>query len=215
MGSALRSSFKAEVRRGERLVRRETYAVEVGNRFVEVAQSYRTEDRPDVLVRRTFVARPWGFERVVLSMSGPAGEARAEAECEQGRELAFVTHLGRRGGCKVATSRGFTLFDGQGPLFDYVNAFLVLGVCEGESVEHRVNRLDVESGLVEAVTYTFRRTRSSLEIAKPGLLAEPARLTTPDGDVALLAYEADGESFTFTPIDDAAGVVRGAQLLTA
>jgi hypothetical protein len=69
------------------------------------------------------------------------------------------------------------LFDGPSILFDFANAFMILGIASGEELRAPVNVLDVRGGVLSTAMYSFRRDESVITILKGADPADDAEIT--------------------------------------
>ena len=63
-------------------------------------------------------------------------------------------------------SRYPVLFDGPSILFDFANAFMILGIASGEELRAPVNVIDVRGAHLYSTVYSFRRQDGVITIAK-------------------------------------------------
>ena len=66
----------------------------------------------------------------------------------------------------AADSRFPVLFDGPSILFDFANAFMILGIASGEELRAPVNVIDVRGGHLSTSHYSFRRDEAVITILK-------------------------------------------------
>jgi hypothetical protein len=79
-----------------------------------------------------------------------------------------------------ADARYPVLFDGPSILFDFANAFMILGLASGEELRAPVNVVDVRGGVLYTTMYSFRRSDAVITISKGADPADDTEITLDD-----------------------------------
>lgn len=77
----------------------------------------------------------------------------------------------------IADNRYPVLFDGPSILFDFANAFMILGLATGEDLRAPVNVIDIRGAILSTSFYSFRRNGSVITISKGADPADDTEIT--------------------------------------
>lgn len=80
----------------------------------------------------------------------------------------------------AADTRYPVLFDGPSILFDFANAFMILGIASGEELRAPVNVIDVRGAYLYTSLYSFRRDDGVITIHKGADPADDTEITLDD-----------------------------------
>jgi hypothetical protein len=136
-----------------------------GHRSMEIREIRNYLHHPDASATCLFEIGPQSYSKIDVAMR--RGDLRASVAIDISDEGAIsVEHNGvqleplrHSGGSPV-------LFDGPTPMFDWVNAVIMLGICDGETLRVPVHVIDIRTGGVILTAFTFRRTDNLITIAK-------------------------------------------------
>lgn len=125
------------------------------------------------------VILPDRFASIDLDLSRWGERAVASVRVDDERLVSAAFSDGSRHE-HYADSRYPVLFDGPSVLFDFANAFMILGIASGEELRAPVNVIDIRGEHVSTVTYGFRRTDAIISISKGADPADDTEITLDD-----------------------------------
>jgi hypothetical protein len=97
----------------------------------------------------------------------------------------------------IADSRFPVLFDGPSILFDFANAFMILGISSGEELRAPVNVIDLRGGHLYTTVYSFRRLDGVITISKGADPSDDTEITLDDQFVGPRTCRSRGIVYVF------------------
>lgn len=125
------------------------------------------------------VIRPDRFESIDIELSRWGDRSIASVHVDE-EKMITATFNGVRQEAIAADVRYPVLFDGPSILFDFANAFMILGLGSGEELRAPVNILDMRGAHLSTALYSFRRDDSIITILKGADPADDAEIVLDD-----------------------------------
>ncbi len=160
------SSFSASVSIDGRCVQHQQYQVEQADRRIHIRESGTFPDHPSVTALCEFVAEPEGYRSIGIAFHSPEGGMQVSVNRESKDEAAVAMNDGAPSPVPIADADGIIYFDGPNPMFDYVNAVLLMGIQDGETRTVAMNVLEWATGAIVQCPYTFSRNGRAISIRK-------------------------------------------------
>jgi hypothetical protein len=131
---------------------------------------------PDARAHCHMVILPDRFESIDIDLSRWGERSVASVRVDEER----IIRASFGGGARrdhAADTRFPVLFDGPSILFDFANAFMILGIGSGEELRAPVNIIDLRGGYLYTTTYGFRRNEAVITISKGADPADDTEIT--------------------------------------
>lgn len=199
------SRFTASVTVDGRCVQHQEYQVEQADRRIHIRETGTFPDHPPVTALCEFVAGPEGYHSIDIAFHAPDGGMEVSVHRESNDEVAVTMNDGSPSPVPIADADGIIYFDGPNPMFDYVNAVLLMGIQDGETRTVMVNVLEWSSGTVVQCPYTFSRSAETISIRKDvGMIVEAELVLENDGG-GIARYRLGKEEYSFAPAAEPVG----------
>lgn len=180
--------------RGDDPIGEQVYRFEPLERAWEVRQIARSTEHPDASSTCILTVMPDRYASVDVRLR--RGSERVSLQVMVDEQRTLVLDAGdRRTEHSVADTR--VLFDGPGPIFDCINAVLILGICDGEEMLLPIHALDPEQGIIRRKLYRFSRHGRTISIAKGIDPLGDARILLDEDGFGVVAYQAAGYRYRF------------------
>lgn len=159
------TSTRATVYEQQHAVQHQTYDIHSGEGFWEVKEQGEFPADPSIAAQCDFRVTPKGYEWLSVQFRHPSLNVTCDVQllkdnwCE-------LTHNGAINRLQIEAGQGPILFDGPNPLFDYMNAILLLGLPDGGRQDAVVQVLDWGGGNVIPVNYSFERRGQTVRVSK-------------------------------------------------
>lgn len=125
------------------------------------------------------VIRPDRFESIDIELSRWGDRSIASIRVDDEKTI-NATFNGVHQEEVLADTRYPVLFDGPSILFDFANAFMILGLGSGEELRAPVNIIDIRGARLSTALYSFRRDESIITILKGADPADDAEIVLDD-----------------------------------
>ncbi|MBC8146324.1 MAG: hypothetical protein H7X80_12125 [bacterium] len=129
-----------------------------------------------------------------LSRFGERSLATVAIDDERIVDASFNGTINQR---RIADNRYPVLFDGPSILFDFANAFMILGLSSGEELRAPVNVIDVRGSYLSTSFYSFRRNDAVITISKGADPADDTEITLDDNHVGPRMCRSRGIVYVF------------------
>lgn len=200
-----RSSFSASVSLDGRWVQQQEYQVEQADRRIHVRETGTFPDHPSVSALCEFVAEPEGYHSIAIAFHAPDGGMEVSVHRKSKDEVAVVMNDAAPSLVPIADADGIIYFDGPNPMFDYVNAVLLMGIRDGETRTVVMNVLEWSTGTIVQCPYTFSRNGQAISIRKDvGMIVE-AELVLENEGGGIGGYRLGKEVYRFAPAAEPVG----------
>jgi hypothetical protein len=169
------------------------------DRSMEIRELRNVLHQPETLVTRIFELQPHNYLRADLQIRRGSHRLQMVVDWNEGEKIVTVVHNGQVAQESKIGNDPF-LLDGPSPMFDWANAIMLLGICDGETFTVPVHVMNVQSGQLAATTYTFRRNDQRISVQK-GIdsLADSELVLSPDS-FGIGVYYSGG--FRYQTIDE-------------
>lgn len=157
--------IRATVYEQEQPVQHQIYDIHNGEGFWEIKEQGEFPTNESIAARCDFRVSPKGYERLSVQFHHPSMDVTCDVQLLKGN-WCELTHNGNTNRIQIEPGNCPILFDGPNPLFDYMNAILLLGLPDGGREDAVVQVLDWGNGNVIPVNYSFERQGQTVEITR-------------------------------------------------
>jgi hypothetical protein len=149
-------------------------------RSMEIRELRNILHQPDSLATCIFELQPRNYLYVDMQLRRDDQRSRIMVRVSEIERSVVVEHNGHVTQ-QFDCNNDLILLDGPSPMFDWANAIMLLGICDGESFTVPVHVIDVQSGQLSPATYTFHRNDQRIRVQK-GIdsLADSEIVLSPD-----------------------------------
>ncbi len=147
-------------------VQHQEYWVEQTRKTIRVRESGRFPEHPGVAAQCEFVTEPEGYHSIDVHLQHPKGSTAVHVHRKSESEVEIAMNGGDNIPISITNSDGIAYFDGPNPMFDYVNAILLMGIQDGEDRTIMMNVLQWTTGEIMQLPYTFSKNNGVISIRK-------------------------------------------------
>jgi hypothetical protein len=140
-------------------------AIAHNDRSMEIRELRNVLHQPDALVTCIFELQPRNYLRADMQIRRGSQRSRMVVDWNEAERIVRVTHNDQVIQQCHIDNEPFIL-DGPSPMFDWANAIMLLGICDGETFTVPVHVMNVQSGLLAATIYTFQRNEQRIIVQK-------------------------------------------------
>jgi hypothetical protein len=169
------------------------------DRSMEVRELRNMLHQPDALATCIFELQPRNYLRVDMQIRRGSQRSHRMIAVNETERRVSVEHNGHMTQHFYINS-DLILLDGPSPMFDWANAIMLLGICDGETFTVPVYVMNVQSGQLAETSYTFHRNRERITVRKGvDSLADSEIVLSPDS-FGINVYYSGG--FRFQTIEE-------------
>lgn len=173
----------------------QTYRIERDEKHVKVEEVGTFVGKPDVSAKCVFTATPKGYPYICIEFQNEAFASKIEIGVSDDGNITLV----HNGSVKeeLPHSGEMLFFEGPNPMFDFINATLLLALQDGESKAVKVYGIDWSEGKLEPAQYTYARIGTLITVDK-GTPDENSAITLSPETFAIMAYKSGASEYAFS-----------------
>jgi hypothetical protein len=180
--------------RDDETVIEQTYRFESGRRSLEVDQLWQSVDGTDAHGGASYGFDPDGCHELRLHGRRRGISSILSIEAVDHR---VVLRSDGIGDVVLDISAPSFLFDCNDPMIDWINAVMILGLCDGEEMVQSVYSVDLDARALRPRPVRFRREGRTITIEKGADPRNDCRLLLDESSFALLEAESAGFRYRY------------------